>query len=90
MKLFQKKTANPAAPSDDLEAVMKKYDKESNTRVWEGKPKIVVSCILASFSLFCLYVTLFASWLDEVRLTSFAAFIVFLGYLVYPAKKGHQ
>ena len=90
MKLFQKKTANPAAPSDDLEAVMKKYDKESNTRVWEGKPKIVVSCILASFSLFCLYVTLFASWLDEVRLTSFVAFIVFLGYLVYPAKKGHQ
>ena len=90
MKLFQKKTPNPAAPSDDLEAVMKKYDKESNTRIWEGKAKIIVNCILASFSLFCLYVTLFASWLDEVRLTSFVAFIVFLGYLIFPAKKGHQ
>ena len=90
MTLFKKKTANPPAPSDDLEAVMKKYDKESNTRVWEGTPKIVVTCILAAFSVFCLYVTLFASWLEEIRLTSFVAFIVFLGYLIFPAKKGHQ
>ena len=89
MNLFKKKTAAPAT-RDDLEAVMKKYDKESNTRVWEGKPKMVVNCILASFSLFCLYVTLFASWLDEIRLTSFVAFIVFLGFLVFPAKKGQQ
>ena len=90
MTLFKKKAANPPASSDDLEAVMKKYDKESNTRVWEGKPKIVVTCILAAFSVFCLYVTLFASWLEEIRLTSFVAFIVFLGYLVFPARKGHQ
>ena len=90
MTLFKKKAVNPPASSDDLEAVMKKYDKESNTRVWEGTPKIVVTCILAAFSVFCLYVTLFASWLEEIRLTSFVAFIVFLGYLVFPAKKGHQ
>ncbi len=74
----------------DLDAVMKKYDRESNTRIWEGKPRFAVNCILASFSLFCLYVTLFASWLDEKRLTSFVAFIVFLGYLVFPARKGVQ
>ncbi|MEE1049447.1 MAG: TRAP transporter fused permease subunit, partial [Clostridia bacterium] len=74
----------------DLESVMKKFDRESNTRVWEGKPKMAVTCILAVFSLFCIYVTLFASWLEEIRLTSFVAFIVFLGYLVYPAKKGVQ
>ena len=42
MNLFKKKTAAPAT-RDDLEAVMKKYDKESNTRVWEGKPKMVVN-----------------------------------------------
>ena len=90
MTLFKKKTANPPASSDNLEAVMKKYDKESNTRVWEGTPKIVVTCILAAFSVFCLYVTLFASWLEEIRLTSFVAFIVFLGYLVFPARKGTQ
>lgn len=76
--------------ASDLDSVMKKYDRESNTRIWEGVPKIIVSIVLASFSLFCMYVTLFATWLDEIRLTSFVAMIVFLGYIVFPAKKGVQ
>ena len=25
--------------AEDVDAVMKKYDRESNVRVWEGKPK---------------------------------------------------
>ena len=89
MALFKKKTAAPQEPMD-LEAVMKKYDRESNTRTWEGVPKWVVTGILAAFSLFCLYVTLFATWLEEWRLSSFVAGIVFLGYLVFPARKGQQ
>ena len=88
MALF-KKNPTPAEPMD-LDAVMKKYDRESNVRIWEGIPKVIVTCILASFSLFCLYVTLFTSWLEELRLTSFVAFIVFIGFLVFPAKKGQQ
>lgn len=74
----------------DLESVMKKYDRESNTRVWDGVPKIIVNSVLAVFSVFCLYVTLVANWLEEIRLTSFMAFIIFIGYLVFPAKKGKQ
>ena len=74
----------------NVDDVMKKFDRESNTRVWEGTPKFIVTCILAAFSLFCIYVTLFATWLDEVRLTSFMAFIMFIGYLVFPAQKGKQ
>ena len=74
----------------DLDSVMKKYDQESNVRIWEGKPRIAVNVILAAFSLFCLYVTLFTSWLEELRLTTFVAWIVFLGFLIYPAKKTHQ
>ena len=74
----------------DLESVMKKYDQESNVRVWEGKPRLAVNCVLALFSLFCIYVTLFASWLDELQLTTFVAFIVFIGFLVFPAHKGVQ
>ena len=74
----------------EVDEVMKKYDRESNVRIWEGKPRIAVNVILAIFSLFCLYVTLFASWLEELRLTTFVAWIVFLGYLVFPARKTHQ
>ena len=90
MNLFKKKVAPEAAEPMDLEAVMKKYDRESNIRVWEGVPKILVSIVLATFALFCIYVTLFTSWLEEIRLTSFMAFIVLIGYLVFPVKKGQQ
>ena len=90
MNLFKKKVATEPAEPMDLDAVMKKFDRESNTRVWEGVPKILVSIVLATFALFCIYVTLFTSWLEEIRLTSFMAFIVLIGYLVYPVKKGQQ
>ncbi len=89
MALFKKK-AIPQEPMD-LESVMKKFDQESNVRVWEGKARIAVNLILAAFSLFCIYVTLFTKWLEEYRLTSFMAWIVLLGFLVFPAKKtGHK
>jgi len=73
-----------------VDAVMKKYDRESNTRIWKGKPKWVVTSVLAAFSLFCMYVTLFAAWLDQLRLATFMAMILVIGYVVFPAKKGIQ
>lgn len=89
MAFFKKKEAVPEEVMD-LDAVMKKYDRESNTRIWEGVPKIIVTCILALFSIFCIYVTLVATWLDELRLTTFMAYIVFIGYIIFPARKGVQ
>jgi len=87
---FFKKKAHIDEPMD-LESVMKKFDQESNVRIWEGKARIAVNLVLASFSLFCIYVTLFTSWLEEHRLTSFMAWIVFIGFLVFPARKvGHK
>ena len=90
MALFKKKAAPVVAEPMDLDAVMKKYDRESNVRNWEGTPRLAVNLILACFSLFVIYVTLFTSWLEEIRLTSFMACIVFVGFLVFPAQKGNQ
>ncbi len=87
---FSKKKAPDTQEPMDLDAVMKKFDRESNTRIWEGTPKVIVNCILAAFSLFCIYVTFFATWLDAIRLSSFVGCIVFIGYLIYPMKKGAQ
>ena len=72
----------------NVDEIMRKYDRESNTRIWEGIPKIVVGIILALFSLFCIYVTLFANFLEQVRLSSFLGLVIVMGYLTYPAKKG--
>ena len=79
-----------AVDSATLDEVMKKYDRESNTRIWEGWQKWVVYGIMAAMSLFVIYVTLFATWLDLVRYPSFLGSMVFIGYLIYPVKKGVQ
>ena len=77
-----------AASEADVDAVMKKYDRESNVRVWTGKYKLATRGILIAFSLWCIYVTLFATFLEEIRLTSFLGLVVLIGFLTYPAKKG--
>ncbi len=74
--------------STDVDAVMKKYDRESNQRTWTGKQGLVVKTIIVAFSLWCIYVTLFATFLEEIRLTSFMALIILMGFLIYPARKG--
>ena len=101
MSIFKKKdqtapavdTAPAADSSSDMETnldeVMRKYDRESATRIWEGVPKIIITVIMTIFSLYCLYMTLFSTALPEVRLTLFVGCIIILGFLTYPAKKGH-
>ena len=83
-----------AAETEDIHSsvddVMKKFDRESNVRLWEGTPKLVVNALLVAFACFCIYVTLWGTFLEEVRLTSFMACIVFLGYLIFPMRKGSQ
>ena len=73
----------------DVEAVMKKYDRESNVRIWEGTPKYVVMGVLAAFSLFCVAMTLWSKALQEVALTSFLGLVVIIGFMTYPASKNH-
>lgn len=83
-------TALPAEEMQtDVDAVMKKYDRESNTRVWQGIPKTIVGCIMAAFSVYCLYMTLLSTVLPETRLSLFLGCIIIIGFLIYPADKHH-
>ena len=87
-----KKKATAAAEmptADDMDAVMRKYDRESATRVWEGKPQVVIRVVMALFSVYCIWSTLFSTAALEIRLTAFLGLIVIMGYLTYPASKHH-
>lgn len=94
MSLWKKAdTADPVKESDlgsaaDVEAVMKKYDRESNVRVWEGTPKNVIRILMALFSVYCIVVTLTFKGMKEITLTAFLALILVAGYLNFPARKG--
>ena len=59
----------------DVEEVMKKYDRESNTRVWEGTPKLIIKALTIAFSLYCIWETLFGTFMPEEKLNIFLACI---------------
>ncbi len=73
----------------DVEAVMKKYDRESNTRIWTGKPALFIKILGIAFSCWCIFSTL-KGWptLPEQKLNIFVGLILIMGYLHYPIKKG--
>ena len=74
---------------EDVEKLMRKLDRESNTRIWEGKAALVVRIVMVAFSLYCIWSTLFSVAALEKRLTIFLALILVMGYLTYPASKHH-
>ena len=92
MSFFKKKpdTAPAADPhaEADLDEVMRKYDRESNTRIWTGWRKLVIKIFMAVFAAYCIGMTLFSTAMPEVRLPLFLCFIVVAGFLNYPVKKG--
>ena len=74
----------------DVDEVMRKYDRESNTRIWQGVPKAIITAVMVLFSVYCLCMTLFSVEQAETRLARFLAFVIIIGYLMYPVKKtGH-
>ena len=78
-----------AKTQQQLNDIMRKYDKESATRIWEGTPKTIVRCVMAAFSLYCIWSTLFSRAGIEIRLTAFTGLIIIMGYLTYPISKHH-
>ncbi len=72
----------------DVDEIMKKYDRESNVRIWEGVPKQVVRFVLAAFMAFMVYMNLWATWSGQIRRCLFVGMVVLFTFFVYPAKKG--
>ena len=82
-------TAGETGTADDVAAVMKKYDRESNVRVWEGVPKTIIRLLMAFFSVYSIGVTLFSNAQLEIRLAIFLGSVLVMGYLNFPMFKHH-
>ncbi len=70
----------------DVEEIMKKYDRESNTRPWEGVPAIVIKVALAAFSVFMIYMNLFAVWDERIRRSLFLGLVIVFVFVLFPVK----
>ena len=68
---------------------MRKYDRESNTRIWSGWRAIVIKVFMACFAVYCICMTLFSTAMPEIRLPLFMGFIILAGFLNFPASKHH-
>lgn len=72
----------------DAEAIMQQFDRESNVRIFTGWRKVVITCIMAAFSAYMLSMALlFQTASKFTKLTTFLAFVLFIGYLIFPAYK---
>ncbi len=87
-----KKTAPDAdvGTMEDVDAIMKKYDRESNTRIWEGAPKQVVRWLTVAFGIFMIVMNMFLKMDERARRPLFLGLVLILVFIYYPIKKGSQ
>ena len=72
----------------DSDKIMQEFDRESNTRIFTGWRKHVITGLLCSFSVYMISMALlFPNATKYTKLTTFMAFILFIGYLIFPAYK---
>ncbi len=68
--------------------IMKKYDRESNVRVYKGKPKIAIRIMLIAFSVYMILMNLYSTSSEQVRRSIFVGMVIILVFAVFPMLKG--
>ncbi len=72
----------------DVDAIMKKYDRESNTRIWTGTPKFILRILMAFFALWLIWANMFATFDNRYYRPIFLGCVIIAVFLFYPIKKG--
>ncbi len=75
---------------EDVDAIMKKYDRESNTRVWEGTPRKILRVLTALFGIFLIVMNMWIKMDERARRPLFLGLVIILVFIYYPIKKGSQ
>lgn len=73
---------------EETEKLIAQFDRESNVRRFSGVPNIIIKGLLILFTVYVLLVTLVISLPEQVRRSAFLGILVFIGYLLYPVKRG--
>lgn len=99
LSLFEKKQQtempivedNSTGSAEDVQRVMEKYDRESNTRTFSGVPQKIIHWSFALFSLYAIYMNLIANWGERERRASFVGLLLLMAFTLYPfTKKGKK
>jgi TRAP transporter 4TM/12TM fusion protein len=72
----------------ETEKLIAQFDRESNVRRFSGIPNYIVKGLLLLFTLYVFWVTLIVSIPEQVRRSAFLGILIFIGYLLYPIRRG--
>ena len=70
-----------------VDAVLKKYDRESNTAHYTGLPQKIIAAIAITFSIFQLYTATFGILDAQLQRAVHLGFGLALAYLLYPCRR---
>ncbi|MDR0496010.1 MAG: TRAP transporter fused permease subunit, partial [Treponema sp.] len=79
---------NHTLSAQEADELMAKFDRESNVRLFSGVPELIIKVLLLFFAGFVFWYTLIGNLPEQVRRTSFLGIMVFIGYLIYPIRRG--
>jgi len=74
--------------SENVEELIAQFDRESDVRRFSGVPAVIIKGLLLLFAAYVLWVTLFANLPEQVRRSAFVGILVFIGFLLYPIRRG--
>ena len=73
--------------AEEVNEIMAKYDRESATRIFSGNKALLIKGLLIAFTLFAVSINTFIRLNAQVHRSVFIACILFLAFLLYPARK---
>ena len=79
--------ANQILTEKEKEEIIAKFDKESNVRLFSGFRSHIITAILVLFAVYIFWVTLIGNLPEQVRRSAFVGILIFIGYLLYPARR---
>ena len=79
---------NRVLTAEETDELLAKFDKESNIRRFSGIRKYIITGLLLVFAAYVFWVTVIGNLPEQARRTVFLGTLVFIGFLLYPARKG--
>lgn len=80
-------TVTEKLSQEETDAIMAKFDRESATRIFEGKAAVAAKVLLIAFAIFGLYINISHVFVVQLHRTTFLAAVLFVAYVLYPYSK---
>ncbi|MCL2706111.1 MAG: TRAP transporter permease [Spirochaetaceae bacterium] len=79
---------NQELTQKESEKIIAKFDRDYNVRQFSGIFNYIITALLILFAVYIFWVTLIGNLPEQVRRCAFVGILVFIGFLLYPIRRG--